>query len=33
LRVTRVERPFLFLAFSMTGRYVKDNIIKGLSQG
>jgi len=33
LRVTRVERPFLFLAFSVTGKYVKDNIIKGLSQG
>jgi len=31
LRVTRVERPFLFLAFSMTSKYGKDNIIKGLS--
>jgi len=31
LRVTRVDRPFLFLAFSVTGKYVKDNIIKGLA--
>jgi hypothetical protein len=27
LRVVRVDRPFLFLAFSLTGRYVKDGII------
>ena len=27
LRVTRVDRPFLFLAFSMTGQYQKDGII------
>ena len=27
LRVTRVDRPFLFLAISLTGKYVKDNII------
>ena len=31
LRVTRVDRPFLFLAISMTGKYVKENIIKALS--
>jgi hypothetical protein len=31
LRVTRVERPFLFLAFSLTGKYVKDSVILGLS--
>jgi hypothetical protein len=30
LRVTRVERPFMFLAISLTGKYVKDNIIKGI---
>ena len=29
LRVARVERPFLFLAFSMTQKYVKDGIILG----
>ena len=28
LRVTKVERPFLFLAFSLTNKYVKDDIIK-----
>ena len=28
LRVTKVERPFLFLAFSLTTKYVKDDIIK-----
>jgi hypothetical protein len=31
LRVTRVERPFLFLAFSMTQKYKKDSIILGKS--
>jgi hypothetical protein len=29
LRVTRVDRPILFLAISMTKKYVKDGIIKG----
>jgi hypothetical protein len=29
LRVTRVDRPFLFLAFSTTKQYVKDRIVKG----
>jgi mannose-6-phosphate isomerase-like protein (cupin superfamily) len=28
LRVTKVDRPFLFLAFSLTKKYVKDGIIK-----
>jgi len=27
LRVTRVDRPFMFLAISMTAKYVKDGII------
>jgi hypothetical protein len=27
LRVVRVDRPFLFLAFSVTGEYKKDSII------
>jgi hypothetical protein len=31
LRVTRVERPILFLAFSVTQKYVKDGIIFGSS--
>jgi hypothetical protein len=31
LRVTRVDRPILFLAFSVTGKYVKDNIIRASS--
>jgi hypothetical protein len=31
LRVTRVDKPILFLAFSMTGKYVKDGVILGLS--
>lgn len=31
LRVTRVERPILFLAFSLTGDYKKDGIILGSS--
>ncbi len=31
LRVTRVDRPFLFLAFSLTGKYVKDGVIPGVS--
>ena len=31
LRVTKVERPFLFLAFSLTNKYVKDDIIKAVT--
>jgi hypothetical protein len=31
LRVTRVERPFLFLAFSLTHKYTKDGVILGQS--
>jgi hypothetical protein len=31
LRVTRVERPFLFLAFSLTRKYTKDGVILGQS--
>jgi hypothetical protein len=31
LRVTRVDKPFLFLAFSLTGKYVKDGVILGKS--
>jgi hypothetical protein len=31
LRVTRVDRPFLFLAFSSTSKYVKDGVIPGKS--
>jgi hypothetical protein len=31
LRVTRVDRPLLFLAFSMTQKYTKDGIIPGIS--
>jgi hypothetical protein len=31
LRVTKVERPFLFLAFSLTQKYKKDSIILGKS--
>jgi hypothetical protein len=31
LRVTRVERPILFLAFSVTGKYVKDGVITASS--
>ena len=27
LRVTRVERPFIFLAVSLTGKYQKDGVI------
>jgi hypothetical protein len=27
LRVTRVDRPFMFLAISMTAKYVKDGVI------
>ncbi len=27
LRVTRVDRPFMFLAISLTGKYVKDGVI------
>ena len=27
LRVVRVDRPFLFLAFSLTRKYVKDGVI------
>jgi hypothetical protein len=30
LRVTKVERPFMFLAISLTGKYGKDNIIRGI---
>ncbi|MGD9142317.1 MAG: hypothetical protein PVG61_00570 [Dehalococcoidia bacterium] len=26
LKIKRVDRPFLFLAFSITGKYIKDNI-------
>ena len=26
LKVKKVDRPFLFLAFSVTGKYVKDNV-------
>ena len=29
LRVTRVERPILFLAFSTSTKYVKDQVIEG----
>ncbi len=32
LRVTRVDRPFLFLAISLTGKYGKDNIIRGIGE-
>ncbi len=28
LRVTRVDRPILFLAFSVTGKYVKEGVIR-----
>jgi hypothetical protein len=31
LTVRRVDRPILFLAVSITNKYVKDNIIKSLS--
>lgn len=31
LRVTRADRPFLFLAFSLTRKYTKDGVIHGLS--
>ena len=31
LRVTRADRPILFLAFSITTKYVKDGIIPSLS--
>ena len=31
LRVTRVDRPILFLAFSVTPKYVKDGVIPGIS--
>ena len=31
LRVTRVDRPFMFLAMSVTGKYIKENIIKGIT--
>lgn len=30
LRVMRVDRPILFLAISLTGKYVKDNIVRGI---
>jgi len=30
LRVTRADRPILFLAFSTTTKYVKDAVIQGL---
>jgi hypothetical protein len=29
LRVTRVDRPILFLAFSTTQKYIKDAVIEG----
>jgi hypothetical protein len=29
LKVVKVDRPFIFLAFSVTGKYVKDSIITG----
>jgi hypothetical protein len=32
LRVTRADRPFLFLAISLTGKYGKDNIIRGIGE-
>ncbi len=32
LRVTRVDRPFLFLAFSLTGKYVKDAVIPNYAE-
>jgi quercetin dioxygenase-like cupin family protein len=28
LRVTKVERPLLFLAFSLTTKYVKDGVVR-----
>ena len=31
LRVTRVDRPLIFLAISLTSKYVKDNIIREVS--
>ncbi|MFC1942049.1 hypothetical protein ACFLWU_02400 [Chloroflexota bacterium] len=31
LRVTRVEKPFLFLAFSTTNKYIKDAVIRASS--
>jgi hypothetical protein len=31
LRVTRVDRPFLFLAFSLTDKYQKEKIIRAPS--
>ncbi|MBN1191021.1 MAG: hypothetical protein JXA46_14795 [Dehalococcoidales bacterium] len=30
LRVTRADRPILFLAFSVTGRYTKEGIIEAV---
>ena len=29
LNVLKVERPFMFLAISLTGKYLKNNVIKG----
>ena len=31
LRVTRADRPILFLAFSLTTKYIKDGVILGKS--
>ncbi len=28
LRVARVDKPILFLAFSITDRYIKDNVVR-----
>jgi hypothetical protein len=33
LRVVRVDKPIFFLAISLTSKYVKDSIIKGVSKG
>jgi hypothetical protein len=33
LIVKKVERPFLFLAVSLTNKYIKDNIVPGYSTG
>jgi hypothetical protein len=32
LRVTRVDRPILFLAFSTTTKYIKDQVIEGKTE-
>lgn len=31
LNVKRVDRPFLFMAVSLTNKYIKDNIVPGYS--